>query len=204
MDRARYDRLTILFHWVMAALIFYAAAAILIADDLPRGAFRDLIKTSHNSVGAVVLVLLVLRVLWRLVSTAPALPSAMTAQQQRLARASWALRYDGSRAAAWIGDTFPARAGARIRLLQYRLTARRQSHPVAQHQGSARIGGLWVARAGCLSHRRRALASIHQARWVDGADEFEAPFASRSNALSRAINAGISRSGIIFGPSEGA
>ena len=54
MDRARYDRLTILFHWVMAALIFYAAAAILIADDLPRGAFRDLIKTSHNSVGALV------------------------------------------------------------------------------------------------------------------------------------------------------
>ena len=31
MDRARYDRLAILFHWVMAALIFYAAASILIA-----------------------------------------------------------------------------------------------------------------------------------------------------------------------------
>jgi hypothetical protein len=28
-DRTRYDRLAILFHWVMAALIFYAAAAIL-------------------------------------------------------------------------------------------------------------------------------------------------------------------------------
>jgi cytochrome b561 len=86
MDRDRYNRLAILFHWVMAALIFYAAAAILIADDLPRGAFRDLIKTTHNSVGALVVVLLVLRVLWRLASTAPALPSAMTAQQQRLAK----------------------------------------------------------------------------------------------------------------------
>jgi cytochrome b561 len=86
MDRARYNRLAILFHWVMAALIFYAAAAILIADDLPRGAFRDLIKTSHNSVGAVVVALLALRILWRLVSTTPALPSAMTAQQQRLAK----------------------------------------------------------------------------------------------------------------------
>jgi cytochrome b561 len=85
MDRARYDWLAILFHWVMAALIFYAAAAILIADDLPRGAFREFIKTTHNSVGAVVLLLLVLRVLWRLVSTTPALPSDMTAQQQRLA-----------------------------------------------------------------------------------------------------------------------
>jgi hypothetical protein len=29
MDHTRYDRLAILFHWVMAALIFYAAAAIL-------------------------------------------------------------------------------------------------------------------------------------------------------------------------------
>ena len=86
MDRARYNRLAILFHWVMAALIFYAAAAILIADDLPRGAFRDLIKTSHNSVGAVVVALLALRILWRLVSSTPALPSAMTAQQQRLAK----------------------------------------------------------------------------------------------------------------------
>ena len=86
MDSARYDRLAILFHWVMAALILYAAAAILIADDLPRGALRDLIKTSHNSVGAVVVVLLALRILWRLVSAAPALPSGMTAQQQRLAK----------------------------------------------------------------------------------------------------------------------
>ena len=86
MDRARYNRLTILFHWVMAALIFYAAAAILIADVLPRGAFREFIKTTHNSVGAVVMMLLALRVLWRLISTAPPLPSAMTVQQQRLAK----------------------------------------------------------------------------------------------------------------------
>jgi cytochrome b561 len=86
MDRDRYNRLAILFHWVMAALIFYTAAAILIADDLPRGAFREFIKTTHNSVGALLIVLLALRILWRAASTAPALPSAMTAQQQRLAK----------------------------------------------------------------------------------------------------------------------
>jgi cytochrome b561 len=86
VDRTRYNRLAILFHWLMAALIFYAAAAILIADDLPRGAFRDLIKTTHNSVGAVVLLLLVLRLVWRLVSSAPPMPAGMTAFQQRLAR----------------------------------------------------------------------------------------------------------------------
>ena len=86
MDRTRYNRLAILFHWLMAALIFYAAAAILIADDLPRGAFRDLIKTTHNSVGAIVLLLLLLRLAWRLVSTTPPMPDGMTAFQQRLAR----------------------------------------------------------------------------------------------------------------------
>ena len=86
MDRARYDRLAILFHWVMAALIFYAAASILIADDLPRGAFRDFIKTSHNSVGAVVMLLLALRIVWRMLSTAPPMPDGMSTQQQRLAR----------------------------------------------------------------------------------------------------------------------
>ncbi len=82
----RYDRLAILFHWVMAVLIFYAAAAIMIADDLPRGAFRELIKTSHNSVGAIVVALLVLRLVWRLIGKAPALPANMSAQQQRMAR----------------------------------------------------------------------------------------------------------------------
>ena len=86
MDRTRYNRLAILFHWLMAALIFYAAAAILIADDLPRGAFRDFIKTTHNSVGAIVLLLLVLRLAWRMVSTVPPMPYGMTALQQRLAR----------------------------------------------------------------------------------------------------------------------
>lgn len=86
MDRTRYNRLAILFHWLMAALIFYAAAAILIADDLPRGAFRDFIKTTHNSVGAIVLLLLVLRLAWRMVSTVPPMPDGMTALQQRLAR----------------------------------------------------------------------------------------------------------------------
>jgi len=86
MDRARYDRLAILFHWVMAALIFYTAAAILIADDLPRGAFRDLIKTTHNSVGTLVVVVLALRILWRMVSTAPPMPDGMSTQQQRLAK----------------------------------------------------------------------------------------------------------------------
>ena len=86
MDRTRYNRLAILFHWVMAALIFYAAASIMIADDLPRGAFREFIKTTHNSVGAVVLLLLVLRLAWRLVSTVPPMPEGMTTQQQRLAR----------------------------------------------------------------------------------------------------------------------
>jgi cytochrome b561 len=86
MDRTRYDRLAILFHWVMAALIFYAAAAILIADDLPRGAFRDFIKTTHNSVGAVALLLLLLRVVWRMGSIAPPMPTTMNAFQRRLAR----------------------------------------------------------------------------------------------------------------------
>ncbi|MBM3588908.1 MAG: cytochrome b [Alphaproteobacteria bacterium] len=86
MDRDRYNRLAILFHWVMAVLIFYTAAAILITDDLPRGAFREFIKTTDNSVGALVILLLALWILWRMISTAPALPSAMIAQQQRLAK----------------------------------------------------------------------------------------------------------------------
>lgn len=84
-DAQRYDKIARLFHWAMALLIAYAAASILIGDELPRGALRSFLSTTHRTAGALVLVLLALRVIWRLFHKPPPLPSTMTPFQQKMA-----------------------------------------------------------------------------------------------------------------------
>jgi cytochrome b561 len=81
----RYDRVARAFHWTMALLIFYAALSILIAEELPRGDFRTFLSTSHRTIGAVVIVLLLFRVVWRIFHKPPPLPTQMTPFQQRMA-----------------------------------------------------------------------------------------------------------------------
>lgn len=81
----RYDAFARAFHWSMALLIFYAAASILIAEELPRGDLRTFLSTSHRTVGAIVIVALIARVVWRLFHKPPPLPSTMTPMQKRMA-----------------------------------------------------------------------------------------------------------------------
>ena len=83
MDTHRYDAMARIFHWTMALLIAYAAAAILIGEELPRGDLRAFLSTTHRTAGA--LVLLVFRVIWRLFHKPPPLPSNMTPLQQKMA-----------------------------------------------------------------------------------------------------------------------
>lgn len=84
-DMNRYDAVARIFHWSIALLIFYAAGAILIGDELPRGAVRSFLSTTHRTAGTLVFALLIFRVLWRLFHKPPALPSNMTPFQQRMA-----------------------------------------------------------------------------------------------------------------------
>lgn len=81
----RYDVVARAFHWAMALLIAYAAASILIGEELPRGDLRAFLSTTHRTAGALVLVLLIFRVVWRLFHKPPPLPDNMTPFQQRMA-----------------------------------------------------------------------------------------------------------------------
>ena len=81
----RYDAVARIFHWAIALLIAYAAASILIAEELPRGAVREFLSTTHRPVGTLVFVLLIFRVIWRLFHKPPLLPAGMTPLQQRMA-----------------------------------------------------------------------------------------------------------------------
>jgi cytochrome b561 len=73
---ARFNYVAIFFHWTIAALI---SANILIAWQFPtvHGPLKYLAFQTHKSIGITVLLLSVLRLLWRAVSTLPPFPKTM-------------------------------------------------------------------------------------------------------------------------------
>lgn len=77
-----------LIHWTVVALIIVQIALARIADDLPLGMEKLATLARHKSVGITILVLAVLRVLWRWANPTPALPRQMPAWQRGLANAS--------------------------------------------------------------------------------------------------------------------
>ena len=82
----RYGALAQLFHWVIAALIVTQFVLARIADGLPLGARKLGLLARHKSVGMTILMLAILRLLWRLKSAPPALPSGMSRFEQIAAR----------------------------------------------------------------------------------------------------------------------
>ena len=74
---ARYGPLAMFLHWAMAALILFAWLLPQITDYVARSNV-PLIIALHRSVGVTVLVLVLLRAVWRLISPPPALPAGTT------------------------------------------------------------------------------------------------------------------------------
>ncbi len=82
----RYTTIAQLFHWVIAALIVTQFALAWTADDLPLGAHKLALLARHKSFGMTVLMLAVLRLLWRFKHPAPELPAGMTPIERAIAR----------------------------------------------------------------------------------------------------------------------
>jgi cytochrome b561 len=75
---ARYDAALRILHWAMAAIILTAIALGVVAALLPRGvSARVELLTIHKSLGMTALVLVVLRVAWRLSVGAPPYSAAL-------------------------------------------------------------------------------------------------------------------------------
>jgi cytochrome b561 len=90
-DRAtptRYGAAAQTFHWLIAALIVLQFTLAYSADDLPLGVHKLALLARHKSFGMTVLMLAVLRLLWRLKNPPPALPTGMTPLERMLARAT--------------------------------------------------------------------------------------------------------------------
>jgi cytochrome b561 len=85
---ARYGAVAQSFHWIIAALVVTQFVLANLEDDLPIGAHKLALLARHKSVGMTILMLAILRLLWRLWNPPPALPSGMKPIERILARAS--------------------------------------------------------------------------------------------------------------------
>ncbi|MDE1179790.1 cytochrome b [Paraburkholderia sp.] len=90
----RYTRIAMSLHWVIAALIVWGFALGWIMTDIPGFTPTKLRYFSwHKWIGVTVLVLAVLRVVWRALNRPPALPAGMHDWEKRAAHAGHALLY---------------------------------------------------------------------------------------------------------------
>ena len=85
---ARYTGIAQLFHWIIAGLIVTQFILAWSAEDLPLGMHKLALFARHKSIGMTVLMLAVLRLLWRFKHRPPQLPAAMTPIERRLAGAT--------------------------------------------------------------------------------------------------------------------
>ena len=72
-SRTRYNAVAKAFHWLIAALIVTQFVLATLADDLPIGAHKLALLARHKSFGMTILMLAILRLLWRLKNPPPAL-----------------------------------------------------------------------------------------------------------------------------------
>jgi cytochrome b561 len=82
----RYSAVAQGFHWLIAALIVTQFALGWVADDLPLGLHKLAVLARHKSFGMTVLMLAVLRLLWRIGHRPPELPAGMSKLERLLAR----------------------------------------------------------------------------------------------------------------------
>jgi cytochrome b561 len=81
------------FHWVVAALVIYSTGYGWWMTHVAERAGRTALYQSHSSIGYDLLLLLVLRLAWRLIDRAPALPDNLQRWERVTARASHVLLY---------------------------------------------------------------------------------------------------------------
>jgi cytochrome b561 len=78
----RYNNTAIALHWLVALLIFVAFPLGLYMSDLQLSPTKLQLFSYHKWIGITVLVLVVIRLIWRVTHTPPALPDSISRLQQ--------------------------------------------------------------------------------------------------------------------------
>jgi len=89
---SRYSKGAIAFHWIIAALVIANIVLVEIAEDLER-AEKSVYMDPHKAIGITVLVLTVLRIVWRLTHARPDVASGVKPWEAKLAKTVHALFY---------------------------------------------------------------------------------------------------------------
>lgn len=84
MQPGRYTAPARALHWLVALLVIGQITLGFLADSAPDAEARPLRQT-HAEVGVIILVLMVLRLSWRIASPPPHLPATMTQAQRSIA-----------------------------------------------------------------------------------------------------------------------
>jgi cytochrome b561 len=100
-DSARYNRVQIILHWIIAAIVFFMIALGLYMIELPKQSelapgeesVRAFYFLLHKSMGITVAMLILLRIFWRITHKAPPLPDTVPKWQQKAAGAAHLLLY---------------------------------------------------------------------------------------------------------------
>lgn len=100
-DSARYNRVQIILHWIIAAIVFFMIALGLYMTELPKQSelapgeesVRAFYFLLHKSMGITVAMLILLRIFWRITHKAPPLPDTVAKWQQKAAGAVHWLLY---------------------------------------------------------------------------------------------------------------
>jgi cytochrome b561 len=158
-----YDPATIRFHWTTAALIVALWCIGQTADWFPRGPVRGVVWSTHFTLGAILIVVYLARVFWRITS-GRRLPGVGSPALAKLAAAGHGLLYLGIAAvlALGIGNLF-AHGSSVWGLFRFsRIADKALAHNIAEAHSWGADALLVLA----ASHAAVALA--HQFVWRDG------------------------------------
>jgi cytochrome b561 len=90
---SRYTGVAQWLHWIIAGLVVAQFALGWLGEDLPLGAHKLALLARHKSFGMTVLMLALLRVIWRLFNRPPELPAGMSGTERLLARGAHVALY---------------------------------------------------------------------------------------------------------------
>lgn len=93
IDQQHYPAAARLFHWLTAVLVLFNIAAGIAMNRLPDGPLPDLLYELHRSVGALLLVIVLARLVNRMTFSAPPLPQDLPWLQRFAASAVHAALY---------------------------------------------------------------------------------------------------------------
>lgn len=79
--------ISIFFHWLLAVLIISMIPMGIIAENMDRGPDKFELLNTHSAIGAIILILVAFRIIWRLIYRFPDPVGAPSNWEQKLARA---------------------------------------------------------------------------------------------------------------------